>query len=71
MTKEDILKSFLEDELFIEKEYLKKGEAQKYKWATHAENNLIQVLKFAIEGELVNESSNITERKINTLLNKS
>jgi hypothetical protein len=71
MTKEDILKSFLEDELFIEKEYLKQGEAQKYKWATHTENNLIQVLKFAIEGELINESSNITERKINTLLNKS
>ena len=70
MTKEDILKAYLEDDLFIEKDYLKEGEAQKYKWASHTENNLIQIIKTAIEGELSNESTNITERKINTFLNK-
>ncbi|NOT93836.1 hypothetical protein [Ferruginibacter sp.] len=70
MTKEDILKAYLEDDLFIEKSYLKEGEAQKYKWASHTENNLIQIIKTAIEGELSNESGNITERKINTFLNK-
>lgn len=70
MTKEDVLKAYLEDDLFIEKSYLKEGEAQKYKWASHTENNLIQILKTAIEGELSNESANITERKINTFLNK-
>jgi len=70
MTKEDILKAYLEDDLFIEKSYLKEGEAQKYKWASHTENNLIQIIKTAIEGELGNESGNITERKINTFLNK-
>jgi hypothetical protein len=70
MTKEDILKAYLEDDLFTEKGYLKKGEAQKYKWASHTENNLIQIIKTAIEGELSNESGNITEKKINTLLNK-
>lgn len=70
MTKEDILKAYLEDDLFIEKGYLKEGEVQKYKWASHTENNLIQIIKTAIEGELSNESGNITERKINTFLNK-
>ena len=70
MTKEDVLKAYLEDDLFIEKSYLKEGEAQKYKWASHTENNLIQIIKTAIEGELSNESGNITERKINTFLNK-
>ena len=70
MTKEDILKAYLEDDLFIEKSYLVEGEAQKYKWASHTENNLIQIIKTAIEGELSNESGNITERKINTFLNK-
>ncbi len=70
MLKEDILRAYLEDDLFLEKNYLKEGEAQKYKWASHSESNLIQVIKIAIEGESINESSNVTERKINLLLNK-
>jgi hypothetical protein len=70
MLREDILKAYLEDDLFIEKNYLKEGEAKKYKWASHSENSLIQILKTAIEGELTNESSNIIERKINGFLNK-
>lgn len=70
MTKEDILRSYLEDDLLVEKNYLKEGEGQKYKWASIPENNLILVIKTAIDGELCNESSNVTERKINTLLNK-
>ena len=70
MTKEEMLRSYLEDDLFIEKNYLKIGDAQKYKWSTPTENNLIQVIKTAIEGGLLNESSNVTERKINTFLNK-
>jgi hypothetical protein len=70
MTKEDILRAYLEDDLFIEKKYLSEGDASKYKWATLAEPNLIQILKIAIEGELNNESINVTEKKINTLLNK-
>lgn len=65
-----MLKAYLEDDLFIERNYLKEGEAQKYKWASHTENSLIQILKTAIEGEKANESSNIIERKINAFLNK-
>ena len=70
MTKEDVLRSFLKDELFIEKGYLKEGEAEKFRWATPTNNNLIKVLQIAIEGEVANESQNIIEKKINSLLNK-
>jgi hypothetical protein len=70
MTKEEILKSYLEDDLFLEQKYLVVGEAGKYKWASHSDSKLIQVLKLAIEGEGSNESPNITEKKINTLLNR-
>ena len=70
MTKEEILRAYLEDDLLLEQNYLKEGEAIKYKWATFTENNLIQVLKLAIEGEVNSESANVTEQKINKLLNK-
>jgi hypothetical protein len=71
MTKEDFLRAYLEDEIFLEQKYLKPGEASKYKWSTPLESKLIQVVKLAIEGEVINESMNITERKINLLLNKT
>lgn len=70
MTKENILRAFLEDELFIEKQYLKPEEASRYKWSNTSNNNLIEVLKIAIEGEQARESSNLTEKKINTFLNR-
>lgn len=69
MTKENILQDYLGDELFTEKKYLREGEAAKYKWSTANDNKLIQTLKLAIEGVISLESSNITEKKINTLLN--
>ena len=70
MLKEDVLKAYLEDELFIENGYLKEGEAANYKWATATNNSLIQVIKLAIEGDMSYESSNVTEQKINKLLNQ-
>ena len=70
MTKEEILRAYLEDELLIDSGYLKEGEAQKYKWSSPTDRNLIEVIKIAREGELMAESPNITERKINSLLNK-
>jgi len=70
MTKEEILRSYLSDDLFIREGYLKDGEAEKYRWVTPGTNNLIDVLKLAIEGEVANESENIIEKKINILLNR-
>lgn len=69
MNKEQILQSFLEDELFIEKGYLKEGEAQKFKWTDPRKNNLIDVLRMAIDGVMSNESEGVTSRKINSHLN--
>lgn len=69
MNKEQILQSFLEDELFIEKGYLKEGEAQKFKWTDPRKNNLIDVLRLAIDGVMSKESEGITSRKINSHLN--
>lgn len=71
MLKEDLLRSYLEDDLFIEKKYLIENEFKDLKWTSHSENDLIQVIKSAIEGVVNNESANSTERKINLFLNKS
>lgn len=69
MNKEQILQSFLEDELFIEKGYLKEGEAQKFKWTDPRKNNLIDVLRIAIDGVVSKESEPVTVRKVNSFLN--
>lgn len=70
MTKEEILKSFLSDELFQEKGHLNESEVDKFKWGSKPNNKLIKVLEIAIDGDISNESSNITEKKINQLLNQ-
>lgn len=69
MTKEQILRSFLEDELFIEKGYLKPDEAKDYKWADPRRNGLIEVLRISIDGVMGGESENVTVKKVNQLLN--
>lgn len=63
--KEEMLRTYLADELFIEKGLLRAGEAEKYQWADRRVNPLIDVLKLAIEGEYASESQTITGRKIN------
>jgi hypothetical protein len=70
MTKELILRAYLEDDLFVEKNYLKEGNVENYKWATPTKSDLIEIIKIAIEGEMIKESSTLTERKINTLINR-
>jgi hypothetical protein len=70
MNSEEILRAFLTDDLIIEKEYLKREEAENFKWFSHSNKKLIEVFKLAIEGETSSESPNITEKKINRLLNQ-
>lgn len=69
MTREETLHSYLLDDLFSEAGYLSLEQAKKIKWAAPSSVKLIEVLKLAIEGEISNESNNITERKINSILN--
>lgn len=68
MTKEEVLRSFLEDDLFIEKGYLKKDEIEEFKWSAHTDNKLIGVIKFAIDGEVAGDITGVTEKKINRYL---
>lgn len=69
MNKEEILQSYLEDDFFVEKSYLKPGEAKTFKWTDARNNNLIKVLRLAIDGVVSNETEGVTTRKINAQLN--
>ena len=71
MTKEVILRSYLVDDFFIERGYLKPGDAETYKWGSNPNNKLIRVIELAIEGNVSYDSPNVTEKKINQLLNQS
>ena len=68
MTKEEVLKSFLADPLFIEQGILKPEEVNKIRWNDDKSNDLIKVIKIAIEGEVSKESKTVTARKINQFL---
>jgi len=70
MTREEILKSFLADNLFVEMGYLKEGEVDSVRWANLPSNKIFQVIEIAIDGVVKNESQNVTEKKINQLLNQ-
>jgi hypothetical protein len=66
--KEEMLRSYLMDDVFIEKGYLKPGEAESFKWTDRRKNKLIDALKLAIEGVTSGEGERVTERKINLIL---
>jgi hypothetical protein len=68
MTREEILKAFLADQIFLDKGILKSGEWEKIRWSEEKNNDLIKVIKMVIEGEVTRESHPITIRKVNQLL---
>lgn len=70
MNKEEFLKTFLEDDLFVAKGYLAEGEASKFKWMDKVDSKLISTLKIAISGESNQESRTVIERKVNQLFNR-
>lgn len=69
--REEMLRTYLADELFTEKGYLKPGEADTYKWTDKRTNKLIDALKLAIDGVSGGESERISERRINQMLNSA
>lgn len=71
MTREQILKAFLEDGLLKEKGYLKDGDSDEAKWSDHRNNKMVDVIKFAIEGVINGDSQTMMTRKINQFLDKS
>lgn len=69
MTKEELLKVYLSDNIVKEKNYLKNEDVNKIKWSDKDSSPLVTIIKLAIEGELSQESNGVTIRKINQLLN--
>lgn len=68
MTKEEILRTYLEDDLLVEEGYLKEGEGENSKWMDHRNNKMVDVIKFAIDGVMKGDSQSVMTRKINLFL---
>jgi hypothetical protein len=70
MSKEELLKEFLMDDIVEEKGYMTKEEVAKLKFIDHSESKLINVLKTAILGKNDGDSVETMIRKLNQALNK-
>lgn len=70
MTKEDMYRSFLEDPLLSEKNYVKQNKIANLKISEPTEVKLFEVLKIAINGNVDGESEGVISRKISQYLNK-
>lgn len=70
MTKENIYKTFLEDPLLVEKNYITQDKAEKLRMADPTNVKLLEVIKIAINGNIDGDSEGVISRKINQYLNK-
>jgi len=70
MTRENIFKTYLEDPLLIEKNYITQEKIDKLKIIGQSGVKLIEVFKLAINGNIDGETEGVISRKINQYLNK-
>lgn len=70
MTKEIIYKTFLEDPLLIEKNYIAQHKVENLKMAEPTNTKLLEVIKIAVNGNVDGDSEGVISRKINQYLNK-
>ena len=70
MTRENIFKTYLEDPLLIEKNYITQDKIDKLKIIEQSGVKLIEVFKLAINGNIDGETEGVISRKINQYLNK-
>jgi hypothetical protein len=70
MTKEELLREFLSDDLVEAKGYMTKAQVEQLKFSDPSESKLINVFKTAIQGKASSESLDQVTRKLNQLLNK-
>lgn len=70
MTRETIFKTYLEDPLLIEKNYITQEKIDKLKIIEQSGVKLIEVFKLAINGNIDGETEGVISRKINQYLNK-
>lgn len=69
MTKEELFKTYLEDPLITEKNYMTQEKIDKLKFVNKCSVKFIEVIKIAINGNIDGESENVISRKINKYLN--
>jgi hypothetical protein len=69
MTKEELLKEFLLDDIVEQKGYMTKEEVANLKFIDHSDSKLINTLKTAILGKNNGDSVNTMVRKLNQILN--
>jgi len=71
MTKEEIFKAFISDDIVVENKYLTTEQVDKIKFYDNSKNKFVEVLKILInEKESIDDPSDITIlRKINNFLN--
>lgn len=70
MTKENIFKTFLEDQIFLDNKHYTKEQIEKFKFFETTNDKLIEVIKIAISGNVDGESESLISRRINQFLNK-
>lgn len=70
MTKDDFYKTFLEDPLLVEKNYVTPEKVQELKFHQFTGVKLLEVIKIAVSGNIDGESEPVIARKINQSLNK-
>jgi len=71
MTKEEIFKAFISDEIVVDKKYLTPEQVEKIKFYDTSPNKFIEVLKMLINEKESSEdpSDSMILRKINNFLN--
>ncbi len=70
MTKDEFYKTFLEDPLLTEKNYITQEKAQELNFHHSTNSKLLEVIKIAIVGNIDGEGETVIIRKINQSLNK-
>jgi hypothetical protein len=70
MTKENILRTFLEDSIFQERKHLSTEQITKIKLIEDSNDKLVEVIKIAISGSVDGESESAVSRRINQFLNR-
>lgn len=69
MTKEELFKTYLEDPLLTEKNYITQERIDNLKFITPCSVKLIEVIRIAINGNIEDESESAISRKLNKYLN--
>ncbi|MFN7704052.1 MAG: hypothetical protein ACK5OS_05460 [Chryseotalea sp.] len=70
MTKEETLKSYLEDDFLVERNYLEPGKAEKIAFSEDTNSKMVEVIKLAINGAIDGDSEGVIVRRITQFLNK-